>query len=284
MGLGEADLAGMPEKWSWPEPVTVKAADGSTDLYGLVYRPSDFDPAKTYPVLAIISASPDIQTVPKASFNTGVFGGTFFNLGMTYAELGFIVVQLDTRGTPSRKKAFLNESYGWVDDCLNTADLAVGIQQLAKQDPSMDLDRVGAISPGGGIGVIQCLMQQSELMKVGVANCPHDTRLMAGQMFGEKFEGRQDPSAERQYPEDYVSNLKGKLLFVCGLLDVQTPAAIGLRVIDALHQANKDFDMLMLPKLNHDGMHDAYTIRRMWDYLVLHLAGETPPKEFDLSR
>ena len=283
LDLGEQKLSNLPDSWQWPEPVQIKAADDKTDLYGVVYRPSDFDQNRSYPVLVLVSGAPDLPSVSKGVFGSGFYGGILNAYAHSYAELGFIVISMDPRGTPYRSKAFLNEGYGCTDNVCITDDIAQGVRQLCERFPYMDLKRVGATSPGGGIGVIQLLLRHPDLFRVGVHNCPHDARLMAAQMHGEKFEGMETPDPSLQYPEDYAEKLEGKILFVCGLLDAQTPAAISFRIIEALRKANKDFDMLMLPCFDHDGMGQPYVIRRIWDYLVTHLAGETPPKEFNLE-
>ena len=271
LALGEQDLSGVPDFWQWPESVQTKAADSKTDLYGLVYRPSEFDFNKSYPVLALVACTPDIQTVPKGTFGAGFYAGVMNAYAQYFAELGFIVIHIDPRGTPYRSKAFLNEGYGCIDSVCFADDYAEGVRQLGARFPYMDLERVGATSPGGGMGVVQLMLRHPDLFKVGVPNCPHDGRLMEG------------PNPSLQYPEEYAEKLEGKILFVCGLLDVQTPAAISFRIIEALRKANKDFDMLMLPSFDHDAMAHPYVVRRIWDYLVTHLAGETPPKEFNLE-
>ena len=273
--------ARVSKQWKFPEPVTLLAADGKTDLYGLLFRPSTFSPDKSYPIVSYGFNTPELPRVPKGSFSNGSACGRYYLEAAALAELGFIVVQIDARGTPYRSKAFQDESYGWAESAGNLDDHVSGIQQLAEQYPFMDLKRVGICSLGGGVGAVQGLLQYPEFFKVGVAGMLHDSRLMAAPMWSDKYEGVQGPDFNYKYPEAYVENLKGKLLLIHGMLDFCTLPANVFRLVDALQKSNKDFDMLLLPSLGHG--HSSYPVRRAWDYLVSHLQGITPPKEFNLT-
>ncbi len=279
--LEVADTSGLPATWRWPEPIKVLAADGHTDLYGLLFRPSDFSPEQSYPILTYVSSSPDFPITAKGSFSNGVISGLFYLEAAALAELGFVVVQIDARGSSYRSKAFKDESYGWLESCCHYDDLIAGTRQLAKRYPYMNLDRVGIISTYGGPGGLQGLLQHPDFYKVGVSNQLHDSRLMSAPVWGEQFEGTFGPSREYQYPEALVGKLKGKLLLINGMLDTTTPPAIVFRVVEALHKANKDFDLLLLPNLGHAT--SSYVKRRTWDYLVEHLLETEPPKEFPLT-
>lgn len=269
------------KNWKWPEPVKLLAADGKTDIYGLVCRPSDFSEDKSYPVVSHVFNIVDYQWVPKGSFTNGPNAGYVYLDAMSLAELGFIVVLIDGRGTPFRNKTFLDESYGWLADASILDDHVAGIQQLAAKYPYMDLNRVGIISPGGGPGGLEGLLKFPDFYKVGVAQTPHDSRLMSASMMGDKYEGISGPTDDRKYPEDLVENLKGKLLLTQGMLDNCTPASGTFRIVEALQKANKDFDMLFLPKLGHAP--SSYLSRRGRDYLVKHLLNIEPPKEYKLK-
>ena len=279
--LEHADTSALPDGWRWPEPVALKAADGKTDLYGAVFRPSDFSPERSYPVLALGHHMPDVPMVPKGAFSNDYnFGGCFYN-GLSAAELGFIVVIIDGRGTPCRDKGFQDAGYGCVFSACNMDDEVEGLRQLAERFPYMDLGRVGVICPTGGPGAVRGLLEYPDFYKVGVSMIQHDSRLMPCTMMGDKFEGLSGPSPVHHYPEHLVENLKGHLLLMHGMLDQGNPPAILFRVVDALERANKDVDMYLSPHGHHGTSN--YILRRAWDYLVTHLLDETPPKHFRLE-
>ena len=278
--LETADISVLPTGWQWPEPVKLKAADGKTAIYGVVFRPSDFDPNQSYPVVASGHYMPDIPVTPKGSFCCDPRFGMSYIYAASLAELGFIVVMIDGRGTPYRDKPFLDESYGWVLSASNMEDEIAGIRQLAARYAYMDLERVGVICPSGGPGAVLGLLEHPDFYKVGVSGVQHDSRLMPCTMMGDKFEGLSGPDASRQYPEQLAENLKGKLLLMHGMLDQGNPPACLFRVAKSLELANKDFDMHLFAQGHHGASN--YQLRRSWDYLVKHLLGLEPPKEFDL--
>ena len=285
-----ADISGLPDNWRWPEPVKLLAADGETEIYGLVYCPSDFSPDKSYPVVSHANHSPDMSRVGKGSFSNGVLFDWQYLEAAALAELGFIVVQIDGRGTPGRHKAFQDHSYGRSLYASDPDDHVTAIRQLIKIYPNIDLTRVGIFAPGSaGHGSIIGLLQYPDFYKVGVCGNPHDHRLMSTSMVTDKYDGvftfseTSSAISSNVNPllEDLVDNLRGKLLLVHGMLDFCTPPAATFRIVDALQKANKDFDMLLLPNVAHN-RHN-YLIRRSWDYLVRHLLGVEPPSEFKLS-
>lgn len=274
-----ADITALANNWQWPEPVQLVAADGITTIYGLVFRPTDFLPERSYPVISHVYNTPDLPRVSKGSFNNGATYGVPYLNGAALAELGFIVVQIDGRGTPFRSKAFHDESYGCTESASNLDDHIAGIQQLAKRYPYMDLKRVGISShPSGGMGVIKGLFQHPNFYKVGVAMMPYDSRLLGAGLWSEKYEGISGPAIDCLYPEELAENLQGKLLLMNNMLDRIAPPASVFRIVDALQKANKDFDLLLLPNVCY-----SYMVRRAWDYLVRHLLQMEPPKEFKLN-
>lgn len=271
----------VSKSWQWPEPVKLKAADGSTDVYGLLYRPSDFDPTQSYPVVTHLFNTAELPWVPKGSFsNTNHYGRPYLDAA-AIAELGFIVVQIDGRGTGFRHKAFEDDSYGWAESVGNLDDHIAGIQQLAKRYRYMDLSRVGMYCPTCGTGATQAMLRYPDFYKVAVVSVLLDSRLSAATMYSDKWQGVEDLGPEYQYPEAYAGNLQGKLLMIHGMLDVPSPPAITFRMVEALQKANKDFDLLLLPNGGH--ILGSYATRRAWDYLVTHLQGGEPPKEFKLT-
>ena len=284
MELEVTDISTLPEGWRWPEPVKLLAADGSTDIYGLLFRPSDFSPNKHYPVINFINSSAKLAVVPKGSFNTSRgYADRHYFYGAALAELGFIVLVLDSRGTPLRSKAFQDESYGWIPSSANTKDHASAIKQLAQRYPYMDINRVGICCQGYRSG-LQNFLERQDLYKVCVQMSLLDNRLISCTIEGDKFEGIEGPSDDKLYPEQLVDKLSGKLLLMTAMtsfLSSSYPPAGTFRVIDALQKANKDFDMLILP--NVEGGCNNYMFRRAWDYLVKNLQAVEPPKEFLLG-
>ena len=280
--------AAVSAQWQWPEPVKLLAADGTTDIYGLVFRPSDFSPEHSYPIVTNGFNTPELSRVAKGAFSNGTCGGYPYLEAAALAELGFIVVQIDGRGTPYRHKAFHDESYGWMESASHLDDHVAGIRQLAERYPYMDLNRVGAFITNGP-GAVQGLLHYPELFKVGVQGVVWDSRLLSAAMMGEKYEGLAgsdlEPSSwqdkQQQYPENYADRLQGKLLLIHGMLGVSVPVAGTFRMIEAFQKANKDFDLLLLPNVGH-GICSGYTTRRAWDYLVRYLLEEEPPKDFKL--
>lgn len=280
--LEAANIPALPNNWQWPEPVKLVAADGETDIYGLVFRPSDFSPEQSYPVISHVFNTPEIHWVSKGSFTNGVANGWPYLDAAALAELGFIVVQIDGRGTTYRHKAFHDECYGWFESASKLEDHVAGIQQLAERYNYMDLSRVGITAhTTGGSGGVQGLLQYPDFYKVGVQTMFHDSRLMPGPMMGDKYEGVSGPAPDHKYPEALAENLQGKLLLTGGMLDYITPPATMFRLVEALQKANKDFDMVLLPNVGHAC--SSYLIRRAWDYLVRHLQEVDPPRSFKLT-
>ena len=279
--LETTNISELPNYWRWPEPVKTVAADGKTAIYGLVFRPSDYSSDNSYPVISDVFNVPDAGYVSQGSFDNGsVLNAT--NLGAAaLAELGFIVVQIDGRGTPWRSKAFQDESYGSYHAASNLDDHVAGIKQLAERYPSMDLSRVGIFGNFGTDGGVLGLLQHPDFYKVGVNGaCLHDTRLESAQLVGDMYEGL--VGATSLPLEEQVDKLQGKLLLIQGMLNAMAPPATTFRVVEALMEANKDFDMLLLPTMGHALLPD-YPMRRAWDYLVAHLMGAEPPKQFHLQ-
>ncbi len=267
--------------WKLPEPVKLLAADGKTPIYGLIFRPTDFDPKQSYPIISHAFNCPEMPWVPKGSFSNDGRSGRIFHDASALAELGFIVVQIDGRGLPYRSKAFQDESYGWAEAASCIDDHIAGIQQLATRYPYMDSDRVGIYSMVGGTGAAHCLLGYPEFFKVGVSGLLHDARTFPPTMWGDKYEGIEGPNPDRQYPEELADRLQGKLFMAHGMLDTTTQPSNTFRIVEALQKANKDFDLLLLPNVCH-GTND-YVVRRFWDYMVQHLRGVEPPKEFPLK-
>ena len=276
-----ADTSGLPKDWRWPEPIKLLAADDKTDIYGVIFRPSDFTPDKQYPVIDYSGCWAEIAFTAKGAFRNGpAAADAWYLMPAALAELGFIVVMIDGRGTPYRERAFLDASYGWVPSTNYAEDRISGIKQLATRHHYIDLNRIGIMGQTGSPGALYGLLQYPDFYKVGVSHRVQDTRLMSA-FYGEHHEGITPSISDNYYAEQMVANLQGKLLLIHGLLDPYTPCATTWRVIDALEKANKDFDMLMLPNMSVP-LSD-YALRRVWDFFVIHLLHAEPPKEFNLN-
>lgn len=284
MDLEMAELSASLRSWRWPEPVKFTAADGETDIYGLVFRPSHFTPEKTYPVINYINSGPWLSVVPKGSFHTSRgYADRHYFYSAALAELGFIVLNLDSRGTPLRSKAFQEESYGWIPASANTEDHAGAIKQLRDRYSYVDLDNVGMCCLVYRSG-LQNFLERQDIYKVGVQMSLLDSRLISRTIEGDTYEGVEGPDKDKLYPEQLVEKLSGKLLLMVSMNNFTSsayPPAATFRVIDALQKANKDFDLVVVPNVAF--VVDSYMHRRSWDYLVKHLLGEEPPKEFKLE-
>lgn len=277
--LETADAYNLKTDGQLPEPIQVTSADGETDIHGVIYRPPGFSPNNSYPVLDFSCGHPGFSCVPHASFVNGPLYGDAYLSGLAYAALGFVVVAIEGRGTPYRHKAFQDESYGCMSSANTFEDRMTGLRQLAQRYPYMDLDRVGIVAYDGMTSPVYGLLEQPDFYKVGVMIALSDSRFESASR-AEMFEGT-NLQLKSPYPESLAALLQGKLLLIHGMLDSVTPPVATFRLIDALQQNNKDFDMLLLPNEGHDI--PSYALRRTWDYLVEHLQHQEPANAFNLT-
>lgn len=279
----KADISKLVETgWKPAIPITVKARDGQTDLYGLMYRPLNFDPSKKYPIINQIYPGPQGGSVGSRSFQP-TRGDT-----QALAELGFVVVQIDGMGNPLRSKKFHEFYYANMGD--NTLpDQITGMKQLAAKYPWIDIDKAGIWGhSGGGFATADAMFRYPDFFKVGISEAGnHDNRVYEDD-WAEKWHGLlvKNPDGTTNYDDqanqNHAKNLKGKLLLAHGTMDSNVPPNNTLLVVDALIKANKDFDLLMLPNRGHGFAAEPYMIRRRWDYFVKWLMGAEPPKEYEL--
>jgi dipeptidyl aminopeptidase/acylaminoacyl peptidase len=283
LSLEKADISRLlASGWKPPTPITVKARDGATDLYGLMYKPTNLDPARKYPIVNHIYPGPQ----------TGSVGGRSFSPArgdaQALAELGFVVVEIDGMGTPWRSKKFHEAYYGNMGD--NTlADQVTGMKQLAQRYPWIDIDRAGIYGhSGGGYATADAMFRHPDFFKVGISEAGnHDNRVYEDD-WAEKWQGllRTNPDGTTNYDNQanqlVAKNLKGKLLLAHGTMDTNVPPNNTLLVVNELIKANKDFDLLMLPNRGHGFGNEPYMIRRRWDYFVRYLLGAEPPREYEL--
>jgi dipeptidyl-peptidase 4 len=263
--------------WRFPEAFQGKAADGTTELYGLIWRPSNFDSTKKYPIVEFVYTGPHSFFVPKD------FGGTLRLQSM--AELGFVVVMVDGRGTSGRSRAFHQFSYRNLGGAFE--DHVAMIKQMAARYPYMDATRVGIYgTSAGGYGAAHAMLAFPEFYKVGVSiSGDHDARLDKA-WWNELYQGypvRDDYAAQSNVT--MASRLQGHLLLEHGDIDENVHPVETMRFVDALMKANKNFDMLFVPNMYHgeSGEHDLYLVRRRWDYFVQNLLGVTPPASFEIK-
>lgn len=278
----KADLTALREKgWRWPDRFRAKASDGDTDIYGVIYRPTRFDPARSYPVIDAIYPGPQIIASPLALPGDPLAALMIGQMAaQSIAELGFIVVIVDGKGTPFRSRAFREVSYGNLGDAGGLADHVAALRQLASRYPYMDMERVGVVGhSGGGYASARALLLYPEFYKVAVSAAGNHDQRGYIPVWAESYQGY--PVGEKygdQANADVAENLEGKLLLVHGELDDNVHPALTLQLVNALIEANKDFDLLIMPNRNHRFMSDPYFIRKTWDYFVRHLMDKEPPE------
>ncbi len=282
--LERADISRLlATGWQPPEPFTVKARDGVTDLYGLMFKPADLDTSRTYPIINSIYPGPQTGSVGSRSFSAARGDA------QAIAELGFVVVKIDGMGTPWRSKSFHEAYYGDMGD--NTLpDQVAGMRQLAERHGWIDIERAGIYGhSGGGYATAGAMLHYPEFFKVGVSQAGnHDNRVYEDD-WGEKWQGllTVDADGESNYDtqanQNFARNLEGKLLLAHGTMDTNVPFYSTLLLVDALIAANKDFDLILFPNRGHGFGSEPYMMRRRWDYFVEHLLGAVPPDEYRMQ-
>jgi dipeptidyl-peptidase-4 len=282
--LEQADISPLlAAGWRPPLPFSAKGRDGATDIYGLLFRPTRFDPARKYPIVNNNYPGPQSGSVGSRSFSPAR-GDT-----QALAELGFVVVQIDGMGTPNRSKSFHETYYGNMGD--NTLpDQVAAMKELAGRYPWIDIDRAGIYGhSGGGYSACDAMFRYPDFFKVGVSEAGnHDNRGYEDD-WGEKWQGLLTRNADGtsnyddQANQNHAKNLKGKLLLAHGTTDSNVPPYLTLLVVDELIKANKDFDLILLPNRGHGFGNEPYMVRRRWDYFVRYLLGAEPPKEYPMK-
>jgi dipeptidyl aminopeptidase/acylaminoacyl peptidase len=268
--LEEADITeAKAAGWEATEVFTAKGRDGKTDIWGIICRPRDFDPAKKYPVIEQIYAGPQGSFVPKSFSPQRRFA--------SLADLGFIVVQMDGMGTANRSKAFHDVCWKSLKDA-GLADRVLWHQAVAAKYAWYDISRVGIYGgSAGGQNATAALLFHPDFYKVGVSGCGcHDNR-MDKASWNEQWMGYPvGPQYSESSNIDNAARLRGKLLLIVGEMDTNVPPESTFRLADALIKAGKDFDLVVVPGAGH-GMGGAYGTRRMHDFFVRHLLGREPP-------
>lgn len=279
MDLETADIENLlATGWTFPEPFTVKARDGVTDIYGVIYRPSNFSSSKSYPVIDGTYSGPQAVRTPK-----NFFGG-YRNSDQPLAELGFIVVTVDGLGTAQRSKAFHHFSYKNLGD-IGSLDHIKAIKELASKYSYMDTERVGIYGhSAGGYDAARALFKHPDFYKVAVSSAGNHDHRVAKAWWPEQYMGfPEGPEYDDQSNIKIAHQLEGKLLLVHGDMDNNVHPSETIRLADALMKANKDFDLLIIPNRAHGLSDHSYFVRKRWDYFVEHLMGVAPPKEYAIQ-
>jgi dipeptidyl aminopeptidase/acylaminoacyl peptidase len=275
--LEKADITELESGgWRPPEVFVAKGRNGKTDIWGIICRPSQFDPGRKYPVIEQIYAGPQGSFVPKTFSPIRRFAAL--------TDLGFIVVQIDGMGTANRSKAFHDVCWKNLKDA-GFPDRIGWHQAVAKKYPHYDLSRVGIYgTSAGGQNSTAGALFYPDFYKVAVsASGCHDNR-MDKASWNEQWMGYPvGPQYAASSNIDNAGRLLGKLLLIVGEMDKNVPPESTLRLVDALIKAGKDFDLLVVPGAGH-GMGGAYGMRRMQDFFVRHLQGAEPPNRNAVQR
>lgn len=271
MQLDKADISALlANGWKAPEVFSAKGRDGKTDMWGVIYRPSNFDPSKKYPVIEYIYSGPGDQYVPK-TFSS-------YNWWMTsLAELGFIVVQVDGMTTSFRSKEFEEVCYKNLKDA-GLPDHIAWIKAAAQKYPYMDIDRVGIFGcSAGGQESTGAVLFHPEFYKAAYSACEcHDNR-MDKIWWNELWMGYPvDESYSACSNVDNAHLLSRPLMLVVGELDDNVDPASTMQVANALIKANKDFELVVIPGAHHT-MGEDFGEHKRYDFFVRHLMGVTPP-------
>lgn len=286
MALEKADISKLTAMgWKPPIPIMMKGRDGKTDIHGLMFRPTNFDPNRKYPIVNNAYPGPQSGSVGSRAFQAARGDR------QALAELGFIVVTIDGMGTPNRSKSFHDTYFGAMGRDNTLPDQVGGMKQLAAKYPWIDIDRAGIWGhSGGGFITTSAMFRYPDFFTVGVSQSGnHDQRLYEDD-WGERYQGALVRTADgkdnydAEANQNFAKNLKGKLLLAHGMMDNNVPPYATYLVMEALINANKDFDLLLFPFRPHGyGQQNDYMMRRRWDYFVKHLMGAEPPKEYKIG-
>jgi dipeptidyl-peptidase-4 len=269
--LERADMSALASsQWIAPQPFAAKGRDGTTDIFGVIFRPSNFDPAKKYPVIECIYAGPHGAHVPKQ------FAASH-GIKNELAELGFIVVQIDGMGTAHRSKAFHDVCFRNLADA-GLPDRIAWMKAAAAKHPEIDITRVGIFGgSAGGQNALSAVLHHGDFYDAAAADCGcHDNRVDK-LWWNEAWMGWPINDAYVQSSNvTHASKLQGKLLLTVGELDRNVDPASTMQVVNALIQADKDFELVIIPGAGHGAGESAYGRRRRADFFVRHLLGREP--------
>ena len=288
MDLETADLSSLfAAGYKFPETYKVKADDGITDIFGVMYKPYDFDSTKKYPIIEYVYPGPQTESVNKS-----------FSKGMDridrLAQLGFVVVTIGNRGGhPARSKWYHNYGYGNLRD-YGLADKKATIEQLADKYSFIDRDKVGIHGhSGGGFMSTAAMLVYPDIFKVAVSNAGNHDNSVYNRWWSEKHNGVKENISDKgdttfsymiDKNPDIAKNLKGKLLLIHGEIDNNVHPSNTIRVVNALIKANKRFDMLILPTQRHGfGDMSEYWFWKTADYFSRNLLGDMTERSVDIE-
>ena len=265
--------------YPFPETFTATGRDGTTTIYGALWKPSNFDPSKKYPVIDQSYTGPHTNMFPRN------FTATLTRSNQALAELGFIVVTVDGLGSAGRSKAFHNFSYKNMGK--NLTDHMLAIKELAKKYSWIDVDRVGIYGhSAGGYDAGHAVLEFPEFYKVAVASsADHDFR-MEKDWWPEMYMGWPVDSSYNMVSNiTMAGNLKGKLLITHGGIDENVNPSATFKLAEALVKADKEFDMLIFPSQRHGyvGKANDYFLKKRWNYFVEYLLDAKPIWDFELK-
>ena len=286
MDLEAADISALVASgWQPPMRVQMTGPDGETQLYGLLFRPTDFDPNAKYPIINQAYPGPQSGSIGSRAFRSS------WGDRQALAELGFVVVSIDGMGTPGRSKSFHDAYYGAMGRDNTLPSQVAGMQDLARQFPWIDIERVGIWGhSGGGFIAAGAMFRYPDFFDVGISESGNHDQRNYEDDWGERYQGllvgSEDGSDNyaAEANQELAANLKGKLLLAHGMMDDNVPPYNTLLVVQALVEANKDFDLLLFPNARHGyGPASDYMMRRRWDYFVRHLLGAEPPETYRIG-
>ncbi|SMG14987.1 S9 family peptidase [Sphingobacterium psychroaquaticum] len=288
MKLEEADLSQLfAAGYKFPEPFKVKAGDGITDLYGVMYKPFDFDSTRVYPIVEYVYPGPQTEAVNKS------FGRSMDRIDRL-AQMGFVVITVGNRGGhPSRSKWYHTYGYGNLRD-YGLEDKKVAAEQLANRYSFLDVNRVGITGhSGGGFMSTAAMLVYPDFFKVAVSGAGNHENNIYNRWWSERHHGvvekvsaKGDTTFSYQIDKntELAKNLKGKLLIATGDIDNNVHPANSIRMVDALIKANKRFDFLLLPGQRHAfGNMTEYFFWKMADYFSEHLLGDSKYNDVDMT-
>ena len=284
MPLEKADISKLlATGWKPPMQIKMMAADGKNEIYGMLFRPTNFDPNKKYPIINNAYPGPQSGSVGSRAF-TAARGDK-----QALAELGFIVVSIDGTGTPNRSKEFTDAYYGAMGRHNTIPDQIAGMKELAKKYPWIDIDKAAMWGhSGGGFITADALLRApyNDFFKVGIAESGNHDQRQYEDDWGERYQGPlvKNPDGTDNYTieatQTQAAGLKGHLFLIHGTMDNNVPPYNTLLVADALIKANKEFDMLLIPNSGHGYTPGNYVMRRRWDYFVKYLLDAEPPTNY----
>ena len=287
--LEKADISDLLKLgYQIPERITLTAADGKTKLYGIFFRPDpaaceDEPESNSWPLIDYIYGGAQLYNVPREftwdnGMNREIYGGL-----QSFAKLGFAGLILDGRGVPGRGMTFHSFSYHNIHACAGLEDHVFCLKELKELYPQIDLDRVGMWgNSAGGYATVSAMLQYPGVYRAGVASSGNYDQRMYEHSWTERYNGLYTEEVY-QYGDitRLAGNLKSHLMLAYGAMDDNVTMAQTLRLCDELNAHNKRYDLVVLPRCNHNVPSDAYFVRRKMDYFVRNLFGAEESEIFE---